>query len=150
MTAGSQATVCQPIVLCKWAFNSAHLSVILLTSLCHSDPARNEFYWVPPQDEEDTGANIEETPEDERFYIIAGETCVYLLRVWTNCFKLELTFRYLHSIRARVISEIFNDITPKVAPKAPSAQAADAPPPPAGPPPYRLEVSLTPYSPIFT
>lgn len=40
----------------------------------HSDPARNEFYWVPPQDENDTGANIEQTPEDERFYIIAGET----------------------------------------------------------------------------
>jgi hypothetical protein len=44
------------------------------TSLSSSDASRNEFYWVPPQDEEDAGADIEQTPEDERFYIIANET----------------------------------------------------------------------------
>ncbi|KAK9900315.1 hypothetical protein P389DRAFT_10644 [Cystobasidium minutum MCA 4210] len=100
-------------------FDDCWIPSYRLPANCAFDPARNEFYWVPPQDENDTGANIEQTPEDERFYIIAGET-----------------------IRARVISEVFNDTTPKVPPKAPSAQAADAPPPPAGPPPYRLECSI--------
>lgn len=50
------------------------LTYSTLTHCACSDPARNEFYWVPPQDENDTGTDIEQTPEDERFYIIAGET----------------------------------------------------------------------------
>lgn len=39
-----------------------------------SDPKRSEFYWVPSAEDDETGQDIEKTPEDERFYILAGET----------------------------------------------------------------------------
>lgn len=117
----------------------------------YSDPTRSEFFWVPPSDDDhpptiststSTSASnsasappsLQHVPEDERFYIIAGEL-----------------------IRLRVISETFSDVTPKVAPKvqqpAPAAAAAAAAAATAqtqdstattvvGPPPYRLEGSI--------
>ena len=75
---------------------SLSLALSLVPARCaHSDPARSEFYWVPPTSETDDGSSLSSVPEDERFYIITGET-----------------------IRLRVVSEVFSDVTPKVAPKA--------------------------------
>ncbi|CAD6579912.1 MAG: DNA-directed RNA polymerase III subunit rpc25 [Cyphobasidiales sp. Tagirdzhanova-0007] len=104
-------------------FDDCWIPEYRLPQNCAFDPTRSEFYWVPPVNEEDSGENIEQVPEEERFYIIAGET-----------------------IRVRVVSEVFSDTTPKVAPKAPAATGAGPAPNPApsetGPPPYRIECSI--------
>ena len=124
-TASYQTTVYLQIVHCEFALNPCLSSVRTLLdfslshsptrrahslarsarSFAYSDPTRSEFFWVPPQDEDDTGSSIDQTPEDERFYIITNEL-----------------------IRARIVSETFSDVTPKVAPKAiaPAAPAAAA------------------------
>ena len=106
-----------------------------------SDPTRSEWYWVPEaEDDEGNPVNLAKVPEDERFYIIAGET-----------------------IRVRITSESFNDTTPKSAPKPPpptqgptgptgagtgapdthaDAHAQAAPSAPSGPPAYSIEASI--------
>lgn len=105
------------------------------------DPTRSEWYWVPEaEDDEGNPVNLAKVPEDERFYIIAGET-----------------------IRVRITSESFNDTTPKSAPKPPpptqgptgptgagtgapdtyaDAHAQAAASAPAGPPAYSIEASI--------
>lgn len=93
----------------------------------HSDAARSEFFWAANAEDGATRAEVDATPEDERFYIIAGEV-----------------------IRIRVLAEEFYDVMPKVAPKV--IQPAQGGPtqttatPTAavhsGPPPYRLQVGL--------
>jgi len=108
-------------------FDDCWIPAYRLMPNCAFDPKRSEFYWVPTADENADGADLEKTPEDERYYILQGET-----------------------VRVRVISEVFNDVTPKAPPKAPIAAAAAGPgqpapepaPIPAGPPPYRLECSM--------
>jgi hypothetical protein len=106
-----------------------------------SDPTRSEWYWVPEaEDDEGNPVNLAKVPEDERFYIIAGET-----------------------IRVRTTSESFNDTTPKSAPKPPpptqgptgptgagtgapdthaDAHAQAAASAPSGPPAYSIEASI--------
>ncbi|KAL7005261.1 DNA-directed RNA polymerase III complex subunit Rpc25 [Cystobasidiomycetes sp. EMM_F5] len=91
---------------------------------CSFDAARSEFFWAANAEDGATRAEVDATPEDERFYIIAGEV-----------------------IRIRVLAEEFYDVMPKVAPKV--IQPAQGGPtqttatPTAavhsGPPPYRLQ-----------
>lgn len=133
----SKLCIVRPIpFLCLGA---QQLTALSLSQPLYSDPARSEFFWVPPTDEDDSSSssqpNLDSVPEDERFYIIAGEL-----------------------IRLRVTSESFSDVTPKVAPKAQHAlpaaggAATGGPGQPgnnasdsavnAGPAPYKIEGSI--------